>query len=104
VPRQTRLQYENAIYHIITRGDGRRRLFHDARHYERFTEGLAAEVDRCGWVVIAYRGKNGAFQVREAFRFLAEGLAGLEATSMNGGYLVNEVFDDESGTKAMDES
>jgi REP element-mobilizing transposase RayT len=48
------LQYENAIYHIVTRGDGRRRLFHDERHYERFTQGLIDEVDRSGWVVIAY--------------------------------------------------
>gem|GEM_PF-6384233 len=27
VPRLPRLQCENAIYHVITRGDGRRRLF-----------------------------------------------------------------------------
>ncbi len=41
-------------FHIVTCGDGRRRLFHDARHYERFTRGLVDEVDRSGWVVIAY--------------------------------------------------
>jgi hypothetical protein len=35
MPRLPRLQYENAIYHIVTRGDGRRRLFHDQGHYER---------------------------------------------------------------------
>jgi REP element-mobilizing transposase RayT len=53
VPRPPRVEYENAIYHIVTRGDGRRRIFHDGRHYERFTEGLTAQVDRCGWRVIA---------------------------------------------------
>jgi REP element-mobilizing transposase RayT len=54
VPRLPRLQYENAIYHILTRGDGRRRLFHDSGHYERFTQGLADEVDRSGWIIVAY--------------------------------------------------
>jgi REP element-mobilizing transposase RayT len=54
VPRPPRLQYENAIYHIVTRGDGRRSLFHDQGHYKRFTDGLVAQVDRCGWQIIAY--------------------------------------------------
>jgi len=54
MPRPPRLQYENAIYHVVTRGDGRRRLFHDEGHYKRFTDGLVAQVDRCGWQVIAY--------------------------------------------------
>ena len=54
MPRLPRPQYENAIYHVVTRGDGRRRLFHDPRHYERFTEGLVHQVDRCGWRVVSY--------------------------------------------------
>ena len=54
MPRLPRLQYENAIYHIVTRGDGRRRLFHDEGHYQRFTQGLIDEVDRSGWIVVAY--------------------------------------------------
>ncbi len=54
MPRLTRLQYPVAIYHIVTRGDGRRKVFHDDGHYERFTRGLAEEVDRGGWIVIAY--------------------------------------------------
>ena len=54
MPRFPRLQYKNAIYHIVTRGDGRRRLFHDPGHYERFTQGLIDEVDRSSWVVIAF--------------------------------------------------
>ena len=29
-------------------------IFHDDRHYERFTRGLAEEVDRREWIVIAY--------------------------------------------------
>ena len=44
----------NAIYRIVTRGDGKQKLFHDDGHYQRFTEGLEAEVLRSGWQVIAY--------------------------------------------------
>ena len=44
MPRLPRLQYENAIYHIVTRGDGHRQLFHDTLHCERFTQGLIDEV------------------------------------------------------------
>ncbi|KAA1259143.1 chromosomal replication initiation protein [Rubripirellula obstinata] len=54
MPRFPRLQYENAIYHIVARGDGRRKLFHDQGHYDRFTKGLVDEVDRSGWVVVAF--------------------------------------------------
>ena len=54
MPRLPRLQYENAIYHVVTRGDGRRRLFHNEGHYKRFTKGLQEQVDRCGGQVIAY--------------------------------------------------
>ena len=54
MPRPPRIQFPGANYHIVTRGDGRRRLFHDARHYERFTEGLRNEVQRSGWIVLAF--------------------------------------------------
>ena len=54
MPRKPRVQFPGAIYHIVTRGDGRREVFHDARHYERFTEGLEAEVLRSNWQVIAF--------------------------------------------------
>ena len=45
---------DNQSYHIVTRGAGRREVFHDDDHDERFTRGLAEEVDRSGWMVIAY--------------------------------------------------
>ena len=54
MPRRPRLEYENAIYHVVTRGEARRKLFHDASHYERFTQGLIDEVDRSGWLVVGY--------------------------------------------------
>lgn len=54
MPRLPRLQYSGAIYHLVTRGDGRRTLFHDDGHYERFTQGLRDEVARSGWIVLAF--------------------------------------------------
>ncbi len=44
--RPPRLQYSSAIYHLVTRGDGRRTLFHDDGHYARFSQGLIDEVSR----------------------------------------------------------
>ena len=45
--RPHRVQFPGAIYHVVTRGDGRRVLFHDQGHYERFTARLAEQVSRC---------------------------------------------------------
>ena len=38
MPRPPRIQFAGANYHIVTRGDARRKLFHDSGHYERFTQ------------------------------------------------------------------
>ena len=54
MPRPPRIQFAGANYHIVTRGDGRRKLFHDTGHYQRFTKGLEDEVQRSGWIVLAY--------------------------------------------------
>ena len=54
MPRPPRIEFAGANYHIVTRGDGRRKLFHDTGHYERFTAGLEDEVQRSGWIVLAY--------------------------------------------------
>ncbi len=40
----------------ITRGDGRRTLFHDDGHYDRRTPGLKEEVTRSGWKVLSFCG------------------------------------------------
>jgi putative transposase len=52
--RQLRVQFPGAIYHIVTRGDGRRPIFHDDGHYDRLTRGLKEEVTRSGWKVLSY--------------------------------------------------
>ena len=53
MPGPPRIQLAGANYHVVTRGDGRRQLFHDTGHYERFTRGLEDEVQRSGWIVLA---------------------------------------------------
>ncbi len=47
MPRKPRVQFPGAIYHIVTRGDGRRELFHDERHYQRLSEGLYSTAIHC---------------------------------------------------------
>jgi REP element-mobilizing transposase RayT len=54
MPRKPRVQFPGAIYHIVTRGDGRRELFHDEEHYDRLTRGLADEVKRSAWKILAF--------------------------------------------------
>ena len=46
MPRSPRIQFAGASCHIVTRGDCRRKLFHDAGHYEQFTRGLEDGVPR----------------------------------------------------------
>ena len=53
MPRSPRIQFAGANDHIATRGDGRRKLFHDTGHYERSTQGLENEVQRSGGVILA---------------------------------------------------
>lgn len=52
--RQLRVQFPGAIYHVVTRGDGRRQIYHDGGHYDRFTHGLKEEVTRSGWKVLSF--------------------------------------------------
>ncbi len=54
MPRSPRIQFPGANYHVVIRGDGRRGLFHDSGHYQRFTQGLQDEVQRSGWIVLAF--------------------------------------------------
>ncbi len=52
MPRPHRVQFPGAIYHLISQVDGRRALFHDEGHYQRFTCGFNAQfsrLSRCGW-------------------------------------------------------
>ena len=46
MPRPVRVQYENAFYHVMNRGRGRRWIFHGKAYYEAFLETLEESHDR----------------------------------------------------------
>jgi len=52
--RPLRIQFPNAIYHVMARGNGRQRVFHAAADYERMLHGLAKTVERTRWEVFAF--------------------------------------------------
>ena len=52
--RPVRIEFPNAIYHVMARGNGRQRIFHADADYQRMTDGLAKTVARTGWQVFAF--------------------------------------------------
>ena len=52
--RPLRIEFANAIYHVMARGNARQRLFHEDEEYGHFREGLARTVDRCDWRMLAF--------------------------------------------------
>lgn len=52
--RPLRIEFPNAIYHLMARGNGRQAIFHNDADYQRMTDGLAKTVSRTGWQVFAY--------------------------------------------------
>jgi REP element-mobilizing transposase RayT len=52
--RRLRPQFPGAIYHVWTRGVGRRRIYLTRRDRERFLWQLADAVERFGWRCLAY--------------------------------------------------
>lgn len=54
MPRQLRLEYEGAIYHLLSRGDRREDIYRDVADRDRFLATLAAACLKTGWQVHAY--------------------------------------------------
>jgi putative transposase len=54
MPRQLRIQYEGAIYHLLSRGDRREHIFWDETDRHNFLELLERTCGRTGWQVHAY--------------------------------------------------
>jgi putative transposase len=52
--RQLRIQYEGAIYHLMSRGDRREAIFHDDLDRKSFLQALGAVCEKTGWQVHAY--------------------------------------------------
>ena len=63
MPRQLRIEYEGAIYHVINRGDRREPVFRDGKDRELFLATLGAACQKTGWQVHAYCLMNNHFHL-----------------------------------------
>ena len=54
MPRKQRVEYADATYHIISRGNYRKDLFTVGESGESFEKALLETVKRCGWEIYAY--------------------------------------------------
>ena len=54
MPRQLRIQYEGAIYHLLSRGDRRESIFIDDKDRRQFLATLGRGCLKTGWQVHAY--------------------------------------------------
>lgn len=54
MPRPPRLEYENALYHVTSRGNGRQDIFLDDRDRRRFLDQLRENLSTYGVVLYAY--------------------------------------------------
>ncbi len=54
MPRQVRIEYEGAIYHVMCRGDRREAIFEDDEDRTRFLKTLGEAVGKTGWLIHAY--------------------------------------------------
>ena len=49
MPRRLRLQYPDAIYHVMARGNGRQNIVRDDIDRDRLMEQLGKAAVRCWW-------------------------------------------------------
>ena len=54
MPRAPRIEYENAIYHVMNRGRGKQIIFHNFDYYFKFLDTLDEAASRFGCVIHAY--------------------------------------------------
>jgi len=54
MPRQVRIEFDGAYYHLMCRGDRREAIYQDDQDRERFLSTLGETVGRTGWRVHAY--------------------------------------------------
>ena len=63
MPRQLRIQYEWAIYHLMSRGNRREEIFRNDLDRKSFVHTLGATCQRAGWQVHAYCLMNNHFHL-----------------------------------------
>ena len=54
MPRPLRIEYENAYYHVMNRGRGRQKIFHDRSYYDAFLDTLEEAHGRFGVEIQCY--------------------------------------------------
>jgi REP element-mobilizing transposase RayT len=54
MPRQIRIEYPGAIYHVLNRGDRREPIFHDDFDRKRFVTTLSEVCTKTDWQAHAY--------------------------------------------------
>src|SRR6476619_6630475 len=54
MPRRLRIEYEDAIYHVMARGNARQDIVHDDDDRRRLLADLERAVERSGWLVPAF--------------------------------------------------
>ena len=52
--RPLRIEFPGAIYHVMSRGNARRTIFHEPGDYQRLIDGLATVVSRLEWDLICF--------------------------------------------------
>jgi REP element-mobilizing transposase RayT len=63
MPRQLRIEYAGAIYHVMNRGDRREPIFHDDLDRKRFVAALGEVCAKTDWQVHAYCRMNNHFHL-----------------------------------------
>jgi REP element-mobilizing transposase RayT len=54
MPRKPRVEYEGAVYHVMSRGDRQNLIYRDDRDKKTFLETLTEACSRCGWRIHAF--------------------------------------------------
>jgi putative transposase len=54
MPRQIRIEYEGAMYHVMSRGDRREDIVRNDAERSRFIETLGEAAGKCGWEIHAW--------------------------------------------------
>ena len=65
--RPLRVEFEEAIYHLCARGNGRQRIFYDERDRARFVELLGESARRFDGAILCLRFSKGSAILRPAF-------------------------------------
>src|SRR5260221_3438592 len=63
MPRQLRIEYPGAIYHVMNRGDRREPIFHDDVDRKRFVTALSEACIKTDWQIHAYCLMNNHFHL-----------------------------------------